>query len=109
MSTPRACRSAWRGGWLLARALSVTPKLLLLDEPFAALDPATAGRMQDLIGEEVARLGATVLMVTHSRAEAMALATRVIGLDGSPARITADEAVGRPRAGDLSPPATPPR
>jgi NitT/TauT family transport system ATP-binding protein len=74
----------------LARALAVGPKLLLLDEPFAALDLDTAQRMQALIREEVARLGATVLMVTHARHEAEALATRIIALDGAPVRIVGD-------------------
>ncbi|WP_445502707.1 ABC transporter ATP-binding protein [Microvirga sp. G4-2] len=84
----------------LARALAVEPKLLLLDEPFSALDEATAKDMQDLVATQVKRLRPTTLLVTHHRHEAAALAHRVITLDGSPARIVDDRPVRSARAAE---------
>ena len=73
----------------VARALAAAPGLLLLDEPFGALDPVT----RDALGREVRdlhdRLGLTSVMVTHDMAEALLLATRVLVMAGG--RILADE------------------
>jgi len=82
----------------LARALAVQPQLLLLDEPFAALDESTAGHMQDLVSAEIARLGPMTLLVTHHGKEAAALADRILTLHGSPARIVNDLPVAGTRA-----------
>jgi NitT/TauT family transport system ATP-binding protein len=84
----------------LARALAVRPKLLLLDEPFSALDEATAATMQRLVAGELARLGATTLLVTHHWHEAAALADRIVTLEGAPARIVGDRPVVRARAAE---------
>ena len=84
----------------LARALAVAPALLLLDEPFAALDPQTTRQMVRVIRDEVAGRGTTVLLVTHSSHDVGALATRVVALDGSPARIVRDAPVRQPRAAE---------
>ncbi|MFI8435405.1 ABC transporter ATP-binding protein [Streptomyces sp. NPDC079020] len=81
----------------LARALVREPELLLLDEPFAALDALTRLKMQDLVGELCRRHRPAVLFVTHDVDEAVRLADRVAVLrDG---RLVTDEpvAVGRPR------------
>lgn len=68
----------------LARALVTEPGLLLLDEPFAALDALTRIRMHELVGELVARHRPAVLLVTHDVDEAILLADRVLVLaDGS--------------------------
>lgn len=64
----------------LARALVREPRLLLLDEPFAALDALTRLQMQDLVGDLVARHRPAVLMVTHDVDEAVRLADRVLVL-----------------------------
>lgn len=64
----------------LARALARRPGVLLLDEPFAALDALTRIRMQDLLAEVHGRAGATVLLVTHDVDEALRLADRVVVL-----------------------------
>ena len=62
----------------LARALVQEPELLLLDEPFAALDALTRIRMHELVKELVARHRPGVLLVTHDVDEAMALADRIL-------------------------------
>ncbi len=65
----------------LARALAVRPRLLLLDEPFAALDEALRVRLQDELRLFHDRLGLTTVCVTHDRAEVQRLADAVIALD----------------------------
>jgi osmoprotectant transport system ATP-binding protein len=62
----------------LARALAVEPKILLMDEPFGALDPLTRAEMQDMLLELLKRLHTTVLLVTHDLDEALYLATRIV-------------------------------
>jgi NitT/TauT family transport system ATP-binding protein len=84
----------------LARALSVRPKLLLLDEPFSSLDEETSRDMQNLVATHVARLRPTTLLVTHHWPEAAALAQRVITLDGTPARIVDDRPIRQVRAAE---------
>jgi ABC-type nitrate/sulfonate/bicarbonate transport system ATPase subunit len=84
----------------LARALAVRPKLLLLDEPFSSLDEETSRDMQNLVATHIARLRPTTLLVTHHWHEAVALAQRVITLDGSPARIVDDRPVRQARAAE---------
>lgn len=64
----------------LARALIGHPGVLLLDEPFAALDALTRMQMQDLLVEVTEQLGTTVLLVTHDVDEALYLADRVVVL-----------------------------
>lgn len=66
----------------LARALVQEPELLLLDEPFAALDALTRIRMHDLVKELVARHRPGVLLVTHDVDEAIALADRILVMRG---------------------------
>ena len=79
----------------LARALVREPKLLLLDEPFAALDALTRLKMQDLVADLCARHRPGVLLVTHDVEEAVLLADRVLVLrDG---RICFDVSVDVPR------------
>ncbi|TLF81362.1 ABC transporter ATP-binding protein [Nocardia cyriacigeorgica] len=87
----------------LARALVREPELLLLDEPFAALDALTRLRMQDLVGDLVARHRPAVLMVTHDVDEAVRLADRVIVLDRG--RFAVDTTIAAPRPRERTDPA----
>jgi osmoprotectant transport system ATP-binding protein len=65
----------------LARALATDPAVLLMDEPFGALDPLTRAEMQTMLRDLLARVGKTVLLVTHDLDEAIYLAQRIIFLD----------------------------
>jgi osmoprotectant transport system ATP-binding protein len=65
----------------VARALAADPPVLLMDEPFGALDPVTRRQLQDEFRRIQSRLRKTVLMVTHDMAEAIALADRIGVLD----------------------------
>lgn len=87
----------------VARALTTRPNLLLLDEPFAALDEPTRHGLQEQLREIWSALGMTVLFVTHSVTEAVFLADRIIVLSHRPARIVADERIALPptRSGEL--------
>ena len=69
----------------IARALAIEPKVLLLDEPFGALDALTRATLQDELIRIVAGTGATVLMVTHDVDEAVLLSDRVIMMTNGPA------------------------
>jgi len=81
----------------LARALIGQPGVLLLDEPFAALDALTRLRMQDLLWEVCQRVGSTVLLVTHDVDEALHLADRIVILGNRPASVVATIPVTAPR------------
>ncbi|MFP5226020.1 MAG: ATP-binding cassette domain-containing protein [Acidobacteriota bacterium] len=65
----------------LARALAAQPSVLLMDEPFGALDPMTRSEMQDMLRELMARMRKTVLLVTHDLDEALYLADRIVLLN----------------------------
>jgi osmoprotectant transport system ATP-binding protein len=65
----------------LARALAADPPVLLMDEPFGALDPLTRAEMQDMLRGLLRKLGKTVLLVTHDLDEALLLGDRIVLLD----------------------------
>ncbi|WP_394706548.1 ABC transporter ATP-binding protein [uncultured Hydrogenophaga sp.] len=69
----------------IARALSMEPQVLLMDEPFGALDALTRARLQDELLEIVARTRSTVVMVTHDVDEAVLLSDRIVMLTNGPA------------------------
>lgn len=83
----------------IARALAVHPQLLLMDEPFGAVDAITRQRLQDELLTIWRRTGKAVLFVTHDIEEAIYLADRVLVLASRPARFVLDQAVvlDRPR------------
>jgi nitrate/nitrite transport system ATP-binding protein len=85
----------------LARAIAMSPKVLLLDEPFGALDALTRAHLQDQVMQIHATLGNTVLMITHDVEEAVLLSDRIVMLTNGPsARIGSilDVPLPRPRA-----------
>jgi len=80
----------------VARALVTRPRLLLMDEPFAALDEQTRFRLNDDLLAIWAATGCTAVFVTHSVFEAVYLAQRIVVLSPRPARVTEDIAVDLP-------------
>ncbi|CAM3429020.1 ABC transporter ATP-binding protein [Paenibacillus lupini] len=71
----------------LARMLATNPEVMLLDEPFSALDLHIKLQLEDLVDETLTRLGKTAVLVTHDLAEAVAMSDRVIVLAANPGRI----------------------
>lgn len=86
----------------IARALVTDPDLLLLDEPFAALDELSRQRLDERLRALWARRRMTVLFVTHSLSEALFLSQRVLVLSKRPARIVLDHRVTLPDARPLA-------
>ena len=87
----------------IARALANGPRVLLMDEPFGALDAQTRSMMQRVLLDVWAEVGVTVLFVTHDIDEAVLLADRIVIMSASPGRFIDDISVPipRPRADDV--------
>ncbi len=106
-SLPKQLSGGQRQRVAIARALACEPDVLLLDEPFGALDVQTKEDMQVLVRRVWRDTGTTVLMVTHDVEEAVFLGQRVIVLACDPGRVAAEMAVPLPDARELSVKRTP--
>lgn len=96
---PREISGGMKQRVALARVLILKPQVLLLDEPFGALDAQTREEMQKLLLTLWKELSHTVLFITHDLGEAITLADRILVMDKNPGRIRLDVPVGlsRPR------------
>jgi nitrate/nitrite transport system ATP-binding protein len=74
----------------IARALSITPKIMLMDEPFSALDALTRGTLQDEVRRICQETGQTVFMITHDVDEAIYLADRIVMMSNGPDAVFAE-------------------
>ena len=80
-----------------ARALAMRPKVLMMDEPFAALDVQTRSKMQDFLLQIWRDSGASIILVTHSIDEAIALADRVVVFTARPGQVKTIVPIDLPR------------
>jgi ABC-type nitrate/sulfonate/bicarbonate transport system ATPase subunit len=97
---PKALSGGMRQRLALARTMIVEPELLLLDEPFGALDERTREGMQHLLLNAVRETGCSVILVTHDVTEGIFLADRLVLLSKRPGRIVSTHTVtaSRPRS-----------
>jgi ABC-type nitrate/sulfonate/bicarbonate transport system ATPase subunit len=89
----------------VARALAIRPAILLMDEPFSALDPFTRRELEDEVIRIRDELGTTILMVTHNPEEAVYIADRIVVLSERPAVVAEILAVDLPHPRDPADPA----
>ena len=101
-SYPRQLSGGMKMRVSIARALVTRPKILLMDEPFAALDELTRGKLNDDLLELFARQGLTVIFVPHSVYESVFLSSLIVVMTSRPGRISGEIAidVGYPRDED---------
>jgi NitT/TauT family transport system ATP-binding protein len=88
----------------IARVLANDAEIVLMDEPFGALDAMTRERLQDELVEIWSRTGLTVIFVTHSIEEAIFLADRVVVMSPGPGRIDSEYSIDLPRPRDIASP-----
>jgi NitT/TauT family transport system ATP-binding protein len=89
-SYPRQLSGGMKMRVSIARALVTRPKILLMDEPFAALDEITRTKLNDELLQLFARQGLTVIFVTHSVYESVYLSSRIVVMTTRPGRVTAE-------------------
>lgn len=84
---PRQLSGGMRQRAALARTMAVNPKLLLLDEPFSALDYQTKLKLEDLVFETLKAYGKTAVLVTHDIGEAISMSDRILLFSANPGRL----------------------
>lgn len=94
---PKALSHGMRQRCALARGFCLESEVLLMDEPFGALDAQTKIQLEDLLLELWGQTRRTVVFITHDLAEAVALADRVVVMSARPGRIVADMEIDLPR------------
>jgi len=102
---PHELSAGMRQRAALARVLVNDPKILLMDEPFAALDAQTRLTLQRELSKLSAEMALTVMFITHSVEEAVLLGDRVVVMSARPGRIMADVKISIPRPRDPTSPA----
>jgi NitT/TauT family transport system ATP-binding protein len=100
---PQQLSGGMRQRAALARTMCTEPEILLLDEPFSALDYQTRLAMSDEIGMILRREGRTVIMVTHDISEAISMSDRVVVLSARPGRVRSEHRISFPGTGKERP------
>ena len=95
-SYPRALSGGMKMRVSIARAMVTRPRILLMDEPFAALDEMTRAKLNDDVVRLAKTLGLTVVFVTHSVFESVYLSNRVVVMAARPGRVAAEMALNDP-------------
>ena len=98
---PRQLSGGMRQRAALARTLAIGPDLILLDEPFSALDAQTKLILQNSFAATIAEAGITTLLITHDLGEAVAMADRIVVLSERPGRIVETMALDLPDRGQM--------
>jgi NitT/TauT family transport system ATP-binding protein len=100
---PRQLSGGMRQRVALARTLCTEPDIVLLDEPFSALDSQTRLALADEVTEILRREGKTAILVTHDIGEAISMSERVIVLSRRPGRVKSEHAIGFPSGNGVRP------